>query len=61
MLAMALAGVVIAVMGIAFAALGIVKWLSSLMPSWLAWLVIGVILFLLGLALTLVALVTSRN
>jgi hypothetical protein len=59
--ALALAGVVVAVMGIAFASFGIVKWLSNLMPGWLAWLIVGMILFLLGIALTLMAMVTSRN
>jgi hypothetical protein len=47
-----LAGVVISVLGIAFLAVGAVKWLSILMPSWLAWLLVGIILFLIGVTVT---------
>ena len=39
--AMVLAGVAIVVVGIAFLALGLVKWFANLMPSWLAWLIVG--------------------
>jgi hypothetical protein len=45
---MALAGAVIAVLGVAFIAIGAVKWFSILMPSWLAWAIVGVVLLLLG-------------
>jgi len=58
---MVLAGVAIIVVGIAFLALGLVKWFANLMPSWLAWLIVGVVLFLIGLALALGALATSRS
>ena len=61
LVAMVLAGTVIAVMGIGFAAFGMVKWLSNLMPGWLAWLIVGLFLFVVGIALALVGLVTSRN
>ena len=47
-----LAGIVIAVLGIAFVAVGAVKWLALLMPSWLAWLLVGIILLLLGVSVT---------
>jgi hypothetical protein len=49
-----LAGIVIAVLGVAFVAVGAVKWLALLMPSWLAWLLVGIILLLLGIAVTAV-------
>jgi uncharacterized membrane protein len=47
-----LAGVVISVIGIAFLAVGAVKWLSMLMPSWLAWVLVGIILVLVGVTVT---------
>jgi len=61
LVAMALAGVVIAVLGIGFLAVGAVKWFSILMPNWLAWAIVGVILLLLGAVLTLATLAGSRS
>jgi hypothetical protein len=56
-----LAGIVIVVLGVAFLAVGAVRWLAVLMPGWLAWAVVGIVLFLIGITLTLAALVSSRN
>ena len=61
MVVMALAGVVIAVLGVAFLAVGAVKWFSILMPNWLAWAIVGVILLLLGIVLALSTLIGSRS
>jgi len=61
LVAMVLAGVVIAVIGVGFSAFGIVKWLSNLMPGWLAWLIVGLFLLGMGVILVRAALVTSRN
>ncbi len=61
LVAMALAGVVIAVLGIGFLAVGAVKWFSILMPNWLAWTIVGVILLLLGAVLTLATMIGSRS
>jgi hypothetical protein len=61
MVAMALAGVTIAVLGVAFLAVGAVKWFSILMPSWLAWAIVGVILLLLGVILALATVIGSRG
>jgi hypothetical protein len=58
---MALAGVTIAVLGIAFLAVGAVKWFSILMPNWLAWSIVGFILLLIGVVLGLAALIGSRS
>lgn len=58
---LALAGVVIAVLGIAFLSVGAVKWFALLMPSWLAWLIVGMILLLIGLVLALATLASSRG
>jgi hypothetical protein len=56
-----LAGVVISVLGIAFLAIGAVKWLAILMPAWLAWLLVGIILFLAGIAVTAITYSTGRG
>jgi hypothetical protein len=56
-----LAGVVISVLGIAFLAIGAVKWLAILMPVWLAWLLVGIILFLAGVAVTAITYSTGRG
>ena len=61
MVAMALAGVVIAVLGVAFLAVGAVKWFSILMPNWLAWAIVGIILLLLGIVLALGTVIGSRS
>jgi hypothetical protein len=58
---MALAGVTIAVLGVAFLAVGAVKLFSILMPSWLAWTIVGVILLLVGVILALATLIGSRS
>jgi membrane protein YdbS with pleckstrin-like domain len=55
-----LAGVVISVLGIAFLAVGAVRWLTILMPAWLAWVLVGIILFLVGVTVTAVTFSTGR-
>lgn len=55
-----LAGVVIAVIGLGFVAVGAVRWLSALMPSWLAWVIVGIILLLLGFSVTMSTLASRR-
>ena len=49
MIAMALAGVAVSVLGIAFTAIGLVKLLSNLVPNWLAWIWVGIVLILVGI------------
>ena len=56
-----LAGVVISVLGIAFLAVGAVKWLAILMPAWLAWFLVGIILFLAGVAVTAITYSIGRG
>lgn len=55
-----LAGVVIAVIGLGFVAVGAVRWLSALMPTWLAWVIVGIILLLVGFSITMTTLATRR-
>jgi hypothetical protein len=50
-----LSGVVVTVLGVAFLAVGTVKWLAILMPSWLAWMIVRIILLLLGVTLASLA------
>lgn len=55
-----LAGVVVSTIGIGFVAVGAVRWLSALMPTWLAWTIVGIILLLVGVSLTMTTLATCR-
>jgi len=49
---MAFGGVIIALLGLTFLTVGIIKWLTLLMPGWLAWILVGIIILLAGLTLT---------
>jgi len=51
--AMAFGGVIVALLGLTFLMIGIIKWLTLLMPNWLAWMLVGIIVLLAGLSLTL--------
>jgi hypothetical protein len=51
--AMAFGGLIIALLGLTFLTVGIIKWLTLLMPSWLAWILVGIIILLAGVSLTL--------
>jgi hypothetical protein len=51
--AMAFGGIIIALLGLTFLTVGIIKWLTLLMPSWLAWILVGIIILLAGVSLTL--------
>ena len=57
---MALTGAIIAVLGVAFFAIGAVKWFSLVIPSWQAWAIVGVRLLLVGVVLAGATLVGSR-
>ena len=46
-----LGGIAIALFGVVVVSVGIIKWLALYMPSWLAWLIVGVILLLVGAVL----------
>ncbi len=56
-----LGGIIISVLGIAFLAVGAVKWLTTMMPNWLAWSMVGIILFLLGIAVTSLTYKSGRS
>ena len=55
-----LAGIVIAVIGIGFVGVGAVKWLAGLMPVWLAWVIVGIMLLLIGLTVTMTTFASGR-
>jgi hypothetical protein len=59
--ALVMAGVVVAVLGVGFVAVGAVKGLALSLPSWEAWLIVGLFLLLLGIVLALLTLATSRK
>ena len=56
-----LGGIVLAILGIAFVSVGAVKWLSALMPGWLAWVIVGIILILIGIIATTATLASGRS
>lgn len=56
-----IAGLVVSLAGLIFLAVGVVKWLAMIVPSWLAWLIVGLVMFLLGVVLTLATFVASRS
>ncbi len=49
--AMILAGMAIAMLGIAVIAVGAAKWFTLFLPSWLAWTIVGILLLLIGAVL----------
>jgi len=55
------AGLAVALIGLVFLAVGVVKWLTTIMPSWLAWLIVGIIMILLGIVCALAAFLASRS
>jgi putative superfamily III holin-X len=56
-----LGGIVIALIGIAFVSVGAVRWLSALMPTWLAWVIVGIMLLLIGVTVTSMAFASGRS
>lgn len=56
-----MAGLVVALIGLVFLAAGAVKWLAMIIPNWLAWLIVGVVLLLMGVVLTLATFLASRS
>jgi uncharacterized protein involved in cysteine biosynthesis len=55
------AGLLIAIIGFIFLAIGVVKWLATIVPSWLAWLIVGIIMLLLGVVFVLAAFLASKS
>jgi vacuolar-type H+-ATPase subunit I/STV1 len=55
------AGFLIAMIGLIFIAVGVVKWLAMIVPSWLAWLMVGIVMLLLGVVFVLAAFLASKS
>ncbi len=53
-IALILGGVAIAILGVIIVTVGMIKWLSQIIPSWLSWAVVGIVLLLLGIVLVAV-------
>ena len=49
--AMIMAGIAMALLGIAVIAVGVLKWLALYVPSWLACIIVGILLLLIGAVL----------
>jgi len=54
-------GLLVAVIGLFFLAIGIVNWLAMIVPSWLAWLIVGIVMLLVGAVLVLAAFVATKS
>jgi uncharacterized protein involved in cysteine biosynthesis len=54
-------GLLITIIGSIFLAIGVVKWLATIVPSWLAWLIVGIIMLLLGVVFVLAAFLASKS
>jgi lipopolysaccharide export LptBFGC system permease protein LptF len=50
-LAMIVGGIAIALFGAVVIAIGDIKWLSKIMPTWLSWVLVGITLLLIGIEL----------
>jgi len=55
------AGLLIAIIGLIFLAIGVVNWLAMIVPSWLAWLIVGIVMLLLGVVFVLAAFVATKS
>jgi len=54
-------GLLLAVIGLFFLAIGVVNWLAMIVPSWLAWLIVGIVILLVGIVLVLAAFVATKS
>jgi len=55
------AGLLMAMIGVIFLAIGVVNWLAMIVPSWLAWLIVGIVMLLLGAVFVLVAFLATKS
>jgi hypothetical protein len=55
------AGLLIAIIGVIFLAIGVVNWLAMIVPSWLAWLIVGIVMLLLGVVFVLAAFLATKS
>jgi len=55
------AGLLIAIIGLIFLAIGVVKWFAVIMAPWLAWLIVGIIMLVVGAVFLGAASLASKN
>jgi uncharacterized membrane protein HdeD (DUF308 family) len=55
------AGLLIAIIGLIFLAIGVVKWFAVIMAPWLAWLIVGIIMLVVGTVFLGAASLASKN
>ncbi len=60
-IAVAVTGIVLLAAGIIFFCVGLIGYLSPIIPSWLAWTVVGIIVAMVGLVLLLVSLLSLKT
>jgi hypothetical protein len=60
-IAAALTAVILLAMGVIFVCVGLIRYLSSIVPPWSAWIFVGIIVGMIGLLLLLVSLLYLRT
>ena len=60
-IAVAVTGIVLLVAGVIFVCVGLIRYLGSIVPSWLAWTIVGIIVAMIGLILLLVSLLSVKT
>jgi len=60
-IAIAVTGAILLAAGIIFFCIGSIRYLSSILPSWLAWTMIGIFVAMIGLLLLLVSLLSLKT
>jgi len=60
-IAVAVAAIVFLSTGVIFVCVGLIRYLSLIVPSWLAWIFVGIIVAMIGLLLLLVSLPSLKT
>jgi len=60
-IAVAVAAIVFLSTGVIFVCVGLIRYLSLIVPSWLAWIFVGIIVAMIGLLLILVSLPSLKT
>ena len=60
-IAVAVTAIVFLATGVIFICVGLIRYLSLIVPSWLAWIFIGIIVAMIGLLLLLVSLLYVKT
>jgi len=60
-IAVSVTAVVFLAAGFIFVCVGLIRYLSLIVPSWLAWIFVGIIVAMIGLSLLLVSLLSLKT